>query len=93
MKFYPIINNIIFLITHPRQIIAEILDYLNLPWHDNVLRHHELHQGSSIGKTINNKAIDSSNINKWKEGLETTSLQIINRVCGELAEQYGYDLS
>lgn len=38
---------------HKETVIREILEFLDLPWHEDVLRHHQLHQGVSTGLTDN----------------------------------------
>jgi len=69
------------LICDPKSMLEKILFFLELPWHDNVLRHHELHNGISIGYTINNRPIDSSNMGKWKHALNSEELDIIGSLC------------
>jgi len=81
------------LITEPKETISNILFYIGLPWHDNVLKHHLLHTGTSVGNTINSRPIDSSNSGKWKKSFNAHLLYIINLLCSDIAERYGYRLS
>lgn len=81
------------LITEPQKVIRKALSYIGLPWHDNVLKHHLLHSGISVGKTINNRPIDRANTGKWKESFDSVPLYIINLLCLDIAAKYGYQLS
>lgn len=65
------------LISKPESAINAILSYLGLPWSDDVLRHHELHSGLSIGSTENVRPIDAKNMGKWKGVLSEGELSII----------------
>jgi Sulfotransferase domain len=81
------------LITHPKNEISRILNYLELPWHDDVLRHHEIHEGTSVGQTVNNKPIDASNMGKWVGKLSDEELAVIAFICADTAGKFGYKLT
>ena len=77
------------LVQQPQAEITKILEFLNLPWRDDVLRHHTLHAGVSVGQTENTRPIDSANREKWKGFLSDEDLAIIKQVCGaRLSEFY-----
>jgi hypothetical protein len=78
------------LISDPKQEIEKVLSYLELPWHENVLRHHELHTGLVIGYTDSSRPIDATNRGKWKGELSDTELEIIQEVTSPLATRLGY---
>jgi hypothetical protein len=78
------------LVKEPENTIREILDFVELPWHANVLAHHLLHSGVSAGETRNDRPIDSLNTGKWKSSFDTQSLNIIKTLCFTVAAQYGY---
>lgn len=80
------------LVTDPKAEIAEVLDFLGLPWHEDVLRHHELHSGVYAGHTRGDKPIDPSNAGKWKGELSAEDLELIWAICGERAEKFGYHM-
>ncbi len=70
--------------------IRAILDFLDLAWHDDVLQHHRLHQGTSTGLTESNRAIDEKSLAKWKQQLTAVELHRISEICADLARRYGY---
>lgn len=70
--------------------LRSILDFLGLPWHDDVLQHHRLHEGTSTGLTENTRAIDEQSVEKWKKQLTAKELERIMAICGDLANQHGY---
>jgi hypothetical protein len=81
------------LVAEPRAEMAEVLTFLGLKWHDDVLRHHELHsEGRSVGLTDNTRAIDRASLDKWKDYLEPSQVEIVRAICGPRAEALGYRL-
>jgi len=80
------------LIKNPRKEITSILSYLNLEWDENVLQHHLIHSGYSIGNTQNDRPIDKNNNGKWVEVLGKEEHEIIEEVCSEVASYFGYDI-
>ena len=78
------------LISDPKQEIEKVLRFVDLPWHENVLRHHELHTGLVIGYTDSSRPIDGTNTGKWKGVLSDTELEIIQEVTSALATRLGY---
>ena len=81
------------LIDDPKSMLQKVLSYLGLPWHDNVLRHHELQQGMSVGKTVNTRPIDSSNTGKWVKEFNEDELAVVESVCSGMAQKFGYHFS
>ena len=79
------------LVKEPEKTIREILSYIDIPWHANVLAHHQLHSGVSAGDTRNDRPIDSRNTGKWKSSFDPQSLDIIKTLCFSVAAQYGYE--
>ncbi|MFQ5509651.1 MAG: sulfotransferase [Leptospirillia bacterium] len=80
------------LVTRPEEELRSIFKYLGLDWHDDVLRHHELHEGQSVGDTDSERAIDTTSMDKWKKQLEQPQLELIRKICGPLAKDLGYEL-
>ena len=80
------------LICEPKQTLKEILRFMELDWHDDVLMHHRLHRGISIGNTDNTAAINHKNMGKWVTGLSVEQLSIVRSICKGTAKQYHYDL-
>ncbi len=80
------------LIRRPRATLEKVLAFLGLPWHDDVLNHHKLHNQLYIGNTPGNKPIDPENSGKWRRALDEEELEIIESVCHGSAARFGYDL-
>jgi hypothetical protein len=78
------------LVTAPRQMIGALLNALQLPWHEDVLHHHQLHSGMLIGRTDAARAIDETKLGRFKEELSPDDLALIREVTGELAARLGY---
>jgi Sulfotransferase domain len=78
------------LISDPESMLKKLLTYIDLPWHDNVLRHHELQKGMSIGRTVNTRPIDSSNTGKWVNEFNEDELAVVESVCSGIAQKFGY---
>ena len=78
------------IIREPKQEIEKVLEYLDLPWDENVLHHHESHTGLVSGQTDAARPIDATNVNKWKGALADTELAVIQDVTSSLASQFGY---
>ena len=81
------------LVCNPKKAVGMILEYLDLPWHDDVLRHHELHNSRSVGGTVDSRRIDAASIGKWKNNLSKKELSIIQSLCSDVAQKFGYHLS
>jgi hypothetical protein len=78
------------LVRSPRTTIGGLLSFLELPWHEDVLRHHQLHDKMYAGNTRGNRAIDPSNTEKWKQHLSAEDLELIWAICGDRAQRFGY---
>ena len=78
------------LVSNSTDFIKYILDYVGLPWHDNVLRHHQIQKGVSVGGTINERRIDSGSLDKWRKLLSADDLLMVESLCADIAQRYGY---
>ena len=81
------------LVSNPESNVRSILNYLGLPWHEDVLRHHKIHSGKSVGDTVNDRRIDTRSVGKWRGKLSENELAIIRSLCEPFAEKNDYDLS
>ena len=81
------------LVQNPEPAIREILEFAGLPWHENVLKHHQLHKGVSVGNTDNTRAIDNKSMNKWQQLLTEEDLAIVTGLCKDTARKYGYRIN
>lgn len=80
------------LVGNPEPTLRALLQFIELPWHDNVLNHHKLHRGVSIGDTENSRPIDSANTRKWVQAFDAATLKIIEDTCADIADRLGYPL-
>jgi len=78
------------LVTTSGETIRQILDFIGVDWNDDVLRHHEMHEGKSIGETSNKRPIDSSSIGQGVKNFSQGDIDIIEKVCRKTAEKWGY---
>ncbi len=76
------------LIQNPEQETRSLLQFLNVPWHENVLKHHTLHHGTSVGQTDNTRPIDSQNLEKWKGFLAEEDINTIEKICAPVAKEF-----
>ncbi len=81
------------LVQNPEHTLKPLLAYLDLPWHADLLRHHDLHEGIAVGRTDRSRAIDTQSIGKWKKQLQPGDIDVLRVVCEDLPEKLGYDLS
>lgn len=78
------------LVTMPKETIGQVLDFFSIDWNDNVLRHHELHEGQSIGNTSNKRPIDSNSVGQGIENFSQEDIDTIEKVCRKTAKKWGY---
>jgi len=68
----------------------EILDYIGVPWNDDVLRHHELHKGITSGGAVESRPVDENSLGLGKCYFTRNDIELISRICGDLPEKWGY---
>lgn len=78
------------LIKTPKESIKAILLFIGIDWSENMLQHHKLHSGISVGDTDNTRPIDGANHGKWKEILTENDLLTIDDICLKTAREFGY---
>jgi hypothetical protein len=80
------------LVADPQGELKGHLAFCGLPWHPDVLRHHQLHHGTSIGDTDNTRAIDRRSVERWRKDLTPEQIARVAAVCGPAAALAGYEL-
>lgn len=81
------------LVSDPQPSLCRMLRFLGLPWHDDLLRHHELFHsevdatGLAMGDTQADRAIDTDSVGRWKQVLSPAESQLILDVAGDLNER------
>lgn len=78
------------LVTNPVSTLTNLMSYLELPWDQNVLNHHELHHGIAIGNTTKDRPIDPSNTQKWKQTYSEHAYGIIKKLTEQQAKYFWY---
>jgi len=79
------------LVSNPKERIAEILDFIGIEWSDEVLKHHLLHKGTSIGNTSNTRAIDQSGVGSGKKYLSQEEQDLVKTICEKTATSWNYN--
>ncbi len=77
------------LVTSTESVLRDILGFLNIPWDDKVLRHHEIHSGITVGGTDSGRPVDASGVGRWSGSLQQDQLELIEQICGGLDLGYG----
>jgi hypothetical protein len=67
------------------------MEYINLPWHDDALRHHLLHSGIYVAKIDMSRAVDDKSVGRWKYTLSRDEAVIVENVTASVASKLGYD--
>lgn len=85
------------LVLRPEPTLRALLDFLDEPWSDRVLAHHEVQRGQAWtgvveGGTHPTDAIDPSRVERWRDDLAVGELTLISeRVPSALLDVLGYD--
>ena len=74
------------LVVNPKEVMSNLMLFLDLPWNDRVLRHGEFISGSRPGGTSPNRAIDSMSLEKWRSELLEGDLDAIDRLLSQYPE-------
>ena len=79
------------LVRQPQEHIADALDYIGVDWDDQVLMHHRLHKGTSIGNTSNTRPIDQNSLGSGRKNLSEEEQALIKSICGKTARRWSYN--
>jgi hypothetical protein len=79
------------LVSNPQDSLSKLLAYIGADWNDDILRHHRLHNGMSIGNTSNTRPIDQNSVGRGIENLTQDERELIMSMCGKTAKGWGYD--
>ncbi len=81
------------LVVNPKGSLIKIMADTGVAWSDDVLRHHEIHTGTSVGGTSNARSIDTASLNKWRNTIGKPMHDVIEKNCSSTAEKFDYDIS
>lgn len=79
--------NYLDIVKNTKKTIQEALSFLSLKWHDNILKHHLLHEGSFSGKTDPKRSIDENSLDLWKERFSREEINEIDNYIIYLREK------
>ena len=84
------------LCTNPKNTIEKIINFLDLPWEDNLLKHHGMihdevsDNGITVGHIDSTKNIYTNSIGRYKNSLSSAEEQEIISITKPLMKQLGY---
>ena len=78
------------LVSSPSSVLPKLFKRLGFDWHDDVLRHHELHAGMSIGNTNNSRAIDLDSLFYSNNFFSDTELTLISKLTSSALLDFRY---
>jgi hypothetical protein len=79
------------LVTDQRDVVAEVLQFLDLPCDDAVLSHHESHSGRMEGGTQAHDPVDTSRMARWRQSVTDRQLAVLDRNTRGISRLFGYD--
>jgi len=80
------------LITNPRETLEDIVNFLEIEWHDNLLNFHEVNPSKSLaGGTRTYRPINPTKTNSLK-GLNEQDVETINQICQSVMQDYNYPI-
>lgn len=96
-KFYPLLEvRYEDLVTQPKATIQRILKFLGIPWHDDLLRHHEVnhtlyknpYNHPSIDTIV--RPINNSAVGRYRNDLTLDQIQTFNCIAGKHLIELSY---
>lgn len=83
------------LVFDPKETLEKILDFVEEPWDDNVLRYYQIPRDVSklSGNPGTKKPLDTSSVGRWKQDLSQEERQIVKEIGGYLLREFGYTSS
>lgn len=80
------------LITNPRETLEDIVNFIEIEWHDNLLNFHEVNPSKSLaGGTRTDRPINPTKTNSLK-GLNEQDVETINQICQSVMQDYNYPI-
>jgi len=85
------------LVTDPETTLREVFEWLDEPWSDRLLSHHEVHEERGTpskveGASRSDDPIDPSRMHTWMEKVQGEDLALLKEKTRRLAPFYGYDV-
>jgi hypothetical protein len=79
------------LVQNPRPVLESVCQHLGIPFHNNLMRHHEFPHtelfanGLTVGNSDPKLPIKTASVGQWEHFLSPEELRVIERVVGESA--------
>ncbi len=79
------------LVTDTEPVLREVLDFLQEPWKDEVMSHHEVQTGGvAEGGTKSNEPVDTARMSKWRTTVDDKQMARLVRRTDSQARVFGY---
>src|SRR4051795_10338293 len=83
------------LVEHPKETLNELVDFLDEPWSDDLLRHNDVQAARgtariSAGSTRSRDPISTDLAHRWADSLDDAARGLIESSAGPLAGFFGY---
>jgi hypothetical protein len=83
------------LVTDPRRVLTDVMAFLDEPWSDDLLRHHEIQaerdgDNKVEGGTRSDRPLDHSGLDAWRERLTADQRAALKEQARPLLRYYGY---
>ncbi len=84
------------LVAHPRETLSELVDFLDEPWSEDLLRHHDVQAARgtprvSAGSTRTREAISTDLAHRWADALGEEPRRLLDTTAAPLARFFGYE--
>jgi hypothetical protein len=84
------------LVEHPKETLSELMEFLDEPWSDDLLRHNDVQAARgtpriSAGSTRTRDPISTDLAHRWVDSLDETARRALELSAGPLARFFGYD--
>tara|TARA_Y100000034_G_scaffold133272_1_gene198289 strand:- start:449 stop:1189 length:741 start_codon:yes stop_codon:yes gene_type:complete len=79
---------------NPREQVGGVMKFLNVPWHDSLLKHHQVNHYESdpktkmtMGNTRVDRPVDVDSVDRWKTCLTEGEIDQIMKIAGPLNDR------
>jgi hypothetical protein len=86
------------LVEHPEETLRELVDFLDEPWSDDLLRHNDVQAARgtpriSAGSTRTRDAISTDLAHRWADSMDEGTRRMLDSAAAPLARFFGYEPS
>lgn len=85
------------LVRNPKEELSKLLDFIDEPWSDEVLKHHKKNHNletyiSKEGNRLEDKPITDQSVGRWKEDLTPKQKFEVHKIAGQMLDVLNYDI-